>query len=242
MADQPYPAGYLQHRAISAVNSPEPPVQLVCRGVAERFHYTIALRQQLPGLRMVWDRCRDPMETFVRALRSVDDSPALHLEDDVILGENFLNRALLEIAQRPWSVIQFFSMKPEDLTKGSRWDAYFISAVCFYLPAGYSRLIADYADCWPKRRSNPNAVDVMVKHWLKKQRNMEKHWIVVPNLVDHRVGPSTIDTTRPERRQSLTFGQLDANGSDWGSGELALPYMDAHFISDRLGSYNEATD
>jgi hypothetical protein len=184
---------------------PEPPVKLVCRVVPERFHHTLELRRQLPGLQLIHDHHRDPMETFVRALRSVDTSPALHLEDDVILGPDFLTRAFQEVAQRPWSVIQFFSMKPEDLTLGSRYDAYFISAVCFYLPAGYSQWIADYAPRWPKRHSNPNAVDVMVKHWLKKERNMEKHWIVVPNLVDHRVGPSAIDQSRPERRQSLTF-------------------------------------
>jgi hypothetical protein len=31
-------------------------------------------------------------------------------------------------------------------------------------------------------------------------------------------------------------------GDTWGTGEIALAYMDAHFLSDRFGSYNETTD
>jgi hypothetical protein len=183
----------------------EPPVRIIGRCVPERLQFTFELNRQLPGMTWVMDNGRDPMNTFVRALRAAENSPAIHLEDDAILCENFLHRAMLEIAKNPFSVIQLFSMKPEDLTAGSRWDAYFISAVCFYLPTGYSRRLADYAPTWPKRHLNPNAVDVMLKHWLKKERRMEEHWIVVPNLADHRVGPSSIDRTRPECRRSLTF-------------------------------------
>lgn len=31
-------------------------------------------------------------------------------------------------------------------------------------------------------------------------------------------------------------------GDTWGTGEIALTYMDAHFPKDRYGSYNEASD
>jgi hypothetical protein len=31
-------------------------------------------------------------------------------------------------------------------------------------------------------------------------------------------------------------------GDTWGTGEIALAYMDAHYLVDRYGSYNEATD
>lgn len=36
--------------------------------------------------------------------------------------------------------------------------------------------------------------------------------------------------------------RVTPDGTDWGSGEFALAYMDAHFVSDRLGSYAEYED
>lgn len=180
-------------------------MKMICRAVPERLDYAKDLLAVLPELDVLVDELRDPLEHFVRALRHAGDEPCLHLEDDAIPCEDFYERASVEIARRPDRVIQFFSMKPEDVTSGSRFDDHFVGGVCFYLPATYSRLIADYAPHWPKRASNPTALDIMVRHWLRKQRDNEAYWIVVPNLADHRVGPSSIDVSRPERRQSLTF-------------------------------------
>lgn len=180
-------------------------MKMICRAVASRRHYLSDLYRQLPNLLVCWDRYRDPMETFLRAMAMAGEGPALHLEDDALLCEDFLRRASAEIERRPHQVLQFFSMHPDDPRLGAREYDHFVGAVCFYLPAGYSRALIDYAPRWPKRHSNPNAVDIMLRHWLRKERSNEPHWLVIPNLADHRIGPSSIDRTRSERRQSLTF-------------------------------------
>lgn len=182
-------------------------MKVLCRAVENRRHYLNDLLLEMPALEVVWDRKQDPMETFLRAMAEAGEGQAIHLEDDAVLCEGFLQKALQVIAERPLQVIQFFSMHPDDPVLGSREYDHFVGAVCFYLPSGYSLGLLEYAPRWPKRHSNPNAVDIMLRHWMRKERNNELHWIVVPNLADHRVGPSSIDITRPERRQSLTFQQ-----------------------------------
>lgn len=180
-------------------------VALIIRAVEERRPYLNELIQQIPDARIIWDRYHDPMETFIRALQCAEDAPALHLEEDAILCTNFSERASAVIQKHKHEVVQFFSMHPADPSQGSRYYDHFVGAVCFYLPAGYSRWLAEYAPRWPKRFSNPTAVDIMLRHWMRKERNNEPHWLCIPNLADHRVGPSSIDPTRPERRQSLTY-------------------------------------
>lgn len=180
-------------------------VKLIVRAVESRRSYLEELLLQIPEAQVVFDQYHDPMETFVRALRVAGDDPVIHLEEDAILCENFLDRAIAVISTHIHEVVQFFSMHPDDPIKGARYYDHFVGAVCFYLPAQYSSWLADYAPCWPKRFSNPTAVDIMLRHWMRKERNNEPHWLCIPNLADHRIGPSSIDQTRPERRQSLTY-------------------------------------
>lgn len=184
-------------------------MRAICRAVESRRNYLADLKREIPYLEIVWDQHRDPMETFLRAMELAGDDPAIHLEDDALLCERFMFRALGEIAEHPKRVIQFFSMYADDAVLGSREHDRFVSAVCFYMPAGHSKGLLDYAPRWPKRTSNPTAVDIMLRHWLQKERNHEPHWIVVPNLAEHRIGPSSIDAARPERRQSMTFRYFD---------------------------------
>jgi len=40
----------------------------------------------------------------------------------------------------------------------------------------------------------------------------------------------------------VNVARATPSGTDWGNGELALSYMDAHFATDRIGSYNEYND
>jgi hypothetical protein len=76
-------------------------------------------------------------------------------------------------------------------------------AQCFYLPAGYSALIADFKQYWSEFDAHPTGVDLMVNDFLRLRK--EKYWIHIPNLVDHRVAKSLIDPRRSSKRQSKTF-------------------------------------
>ena len=154
-----------------------------------------------------WDRKRDAMDTFLRAMRMAGDDPCIHLEDDIVLAKDFYRRITNAIKDHPDNMIQFFSMRKADLEVGSRWDSNYMMNQCHYNPAGYSNLIADYWHEWKETeegKANAVGYDTMMNRWLRNRK--EKYWIHVPSLVDHRVGKSMIDPRRAStNRQSKTF-------------------------------------
>lgn len=145
--------------------------------------------------------------TFVRSLEMTGDEACLHLEDDVQLADDFLNKVISEVNKRPNEVIQFFSMRKADLEVGSRYEAgsKFLMAQCFYLPKGMSKYIANFASVYEERNPNMQGspLDTMVADFLKI--NKITYWVVVPNLVNHRQIKSVIDPRRSTKRQSKTF-------------------------------------
>lgn len=178
------------------------------RAMQERTPYLADLQAAIPQLEIVWDEKRDAMDTWLRALAEAGADPVVHLEDDAFPTRDFLAKAEREIAQRPDDVIQFFSRRKADPTEGSRWmpGAGFSCAVCFYLPAGCAPALREYFPIWDQtctRGPHPTAVDWHIPDWLARQR--KRYWLVVPSLVQHRIGPSLIDHRRSSRRLSATF-------------------------------------
>jgi hypothetical protein len=178
-------------------------IRPIIRAVRDRREFIDYLTRALPTAEWCFDEKRDAMDTFLRALDMAGDGPALHMEDDVVLCEHFLARAAWAVMQRPNTVIQFFSMRKADLDIGSRLDRNFMMTQCFYLPAGYSAALRAYHPDWPARHEHPTGFDIMIGDWLRLRR--EPYWVNVPNLVDHRVGPSLINPRRSSRRVSKTF-------------------------------------
>lgn len=182
-------------------------MRIIVRAMPERVSFISYLREKLPTAEFCFDQKRDAMDTFVRAMEMAGDDPCLHMEEDVLLTQGFLDKVTAVIQSRPHEVIQFFSMRFADLNQGSRYDGRFIMAQCFYLPAGYSALIADFKQYWGGLQEHPTGVDLMVNDFLRIRK--EYYWIQVPNLVDHRVAKSMIDPRRSSKRQSKTFTDPD---------------------------------
>lgn len=160
----------------------------------------------IPDLEIAKDRIHDAMDTFKLSLEMAGDDPCVHLEDDIILCDNFVERVEAEIAKRPNDVIQFFSMRKDDLTVGSRYilGGLFCMGQCFYLPAGMSADILRFMDTWDKYDTDPNGLDTpLMSDYFKLHK--VKYWNVCPNLVDHKVQKSRIDPRRSSKRQSFTF-------------------------------------
>jgi hypothetical protein len=179
--------------------------RIIIRGMPVRAAYIAALRKQLPSAELCIDRTRNGMDTFVAAMRMAGDDPAVHMEDDVVLCHDFVTRLEVEIAARPDNVVQFFSMRKEDETVGSRFDNRFMMTQCFYLPAGLSRAVAEFYPGWPRLAKDPTGFDLMLGEFLQSQHM--KYWIVIPNLVDHLPLKSLISKGRSTKRQSKTFGK-----------------------------------
>lgn len=190
-----------------------PTVTIIRAVLPERQACVQYLIQNLPRSAVIKDRHRDAMDTFLRALQAAGDRPALHLEDDIVLADHFHERAGRVISERPDSPVQFFSLRGKtDRAKGSRWEPgrTFLMGQCFYLPAGLSRSIHEYAAHWrstDRGLQHPTGLDMMVGDYLAHHRI--RYWMQVPSLVQHRASTSLIDPRRARTRQSPTFESPD---------------------------------
>lgn len=181
-----------------------------CKG---REHYAQYLQEYIPELIVNYDDFTDSgafkstaWQNYLRGLLLAGIDPTVQMDDDIILCDNFYSKINNIIDQRPNDVIQFFSMRKDDLSIGSRYIAgsRFMMNQCIYLPKNMARSIYLHALEYEK---NPHdffvPIDLVMADFFKK--NKIRYWNVVPNLVDHRIGKSAIDARRSSKRQSLTF-------------------------------------
>lgn len=180
-------------------------ITYVARFVEERLGNLSGYQSQIPNISIYVDYERNPIGAFINALKIAGDNPCVMFEDDVLLCDNFIQRSNEAILRHPDSVIQFFSMRGKDIEVGSRWDNDFIMAQCVYLPRNYARLITEYfkGTVWDLNQHTINGLDLLIRDFLKSRK--EKYWIECPNLVDHRIGKSVIDSRRSSKRISKTF-------------------------------------
>jgi hypothetical protein len=171
-------------------------------------HYRSAI-PSLVAIHDVFTGGNTPMLNMRKALEYQVNAAvsAVQMEDDIILCADFVARCLHEIRQRPSELIQFFSMRKDDLSVGSRYIAgyKYMMNQCFYLPLTIATFALDSFNEFEQQRTDNRVggTDSLIQYVLKKHRL--KYWNVVPNLVDHEVGVSAIDKRRSSKRQSLTF-------------------------------------
>jgi len=178
-------------------------MRFIIRAVKERQEFVNYLQKNLPQAEFCFDKNKNAMDTFLDAMQMAGNEPAVHMEEDILLTKDFVSKITTEIAKRPNELIQFFSMRGADLIDGSRYDNNYIMNQCFYLPAGYSKMIYEFYPNWNGKIKDPTGTDIMINDWLKARK--EKYWISIPSLVEHRVCKSTINPKRSSKRQSKTF-------------------------------------
>ncbi|NBQ17947.1 hypothetical protein EBU24_06545 [bacterium] len=163
------------------------------------------LKARLPHAEWCIDYNKDGFANWNKAMLLAGNDPCVHMEEDIILTVNFVEKLEKAISEHPNDLIQFFSMRKKDITEGSRWDNNFLMNQCFYMPAGFSLDCYNYNDEWDKeeRAKNPAGWDLMMDRWLKARKR--KYWIHVPSLVEHRIAKSAVDKRRSSKRQSKTF-------------------------------------
>lgn len=178
-------------------------MRIIIRAVKERAEFIDYLQKHLPSAEWCFDKTKNAMDTFLDAMQMAGNDPVVHMEEDILLTQNFTTKLYNAIRQHPNNVIQFFSMRKADIETGSRWDNNYMMNQCFYLPYGYSKEIYDYRWRWKGIDANPTGTDTMINDFLKEKG--QKYWINVPSLVEHRVAKSMIDSRRSSKRQSKTF-------------------------------------
>lgn len=177
-------------------------IMRTCEG---REDYAEYLHKHIDELVEIKDLDRDPVGCFLRALKAAGDEAAVHMEDDAILTKDFDAKVKAVVSERPDTVCQFFSMRKADVEVGSRMEngATFLAAVCFYLPPRMSSEMLEYFPTWDRWGEHPTGLDLTVADFLKAKKL--KYYVHCPNLADHRVGKSSIDSRRSSKRVSKTF-------------------------------------
>lgn len=180
--------------------------RVIIKAVKEERPDCVAyLKKHIPEAEFCFDQNRDAMDTFLRSLEMAGKDAVIHMEEDIWLTENWRIKIEEAISEFPEVLIQFFSMRKDDIEVGSRWDygRNFLMNQCVYYPAGLSLAVREYARSWDKYDTHPTGTDSMVADFL--QHYGLKYWIHVPNLVDHREEQSLINSKRSSARTSKTF-------------------------------------
>lgn len=176
--------------------------RIIVKAVPARMACVNYLMERIPDAEICFDRVRNHWDTFVRAMEMAGNDPHIAMEEDVVLTRCFREKVEAAIAERPDSVIQFFSMRKDDRTVGSRWSRSFCMNQCTYFPRNYPSKVLEFSVRWPRRSEHPTGTDLMVNDFLRARK--EPHWIHVPSLVNHLPLRSEIGR-RSRGRQSLTF-------------------------------------
>lgn len=185
-----------------------------CKG---RESYVDYLKSKIPDLIVNYDNFDKGGEypsawlNYLRGLELAGCEATVQMDDDIILCYDFVSKIKKEIQKHPDSIIQFFSMRKDDITIGSRWvyGRTFMMNQCYYLPKGIAKEILDFIKEYETRADKSFnidetvPIDCLIALFLKSKKL--KYWNVVPNLVDHRIGVSKINKRRSSKRQSLTF-------------------------------------
>lgn len=179
-------------------------MKIIMRTCQGRERYVDYLVNTVPGIIVAHDRIHDAVDTFALAMEIAGEEEALHIEDDIVVPNDFLQLVesiLLEhgkdkIIQMYWSG----EKKPTELRLGSSFSA----ALCFYMPAGYSKeLLEYYRQGWRRKDTPGQALDWMMADWLQDTKRKYVH--LGYSIVQHREGKSAIDSRRSSKRKSKSF-------------------------------------
>tara|TARA_R100001460_G_scaffold2629_2_gene8401 strand:- start:3228 stop:3788 length:561 start_codon:yes stop_codon:yes gene_type:complete len=184
-------------------------MRIIIRAVPSRIEYINYLQEKLPKAEWIIDKKGNgAMWSYLKALELLNNKSGIIMEDDALLCTNFLQKISKEISKKPFNFINFFSMRKADLEIGSRWYSDYTCNICTFFPEGQAEKILEWhKSYWEPANFEGNkptsACDLFLRSYFKK--NKIKCWLVVPNLVDHRIGVSAIDSRRSSKRISKTF-------------------------------------
>ena len=118
------------------------PFKIYIRTTLQRTLHPSIARELGTNYTLLVDYNHDPVGSFISQLQEISSSPALLLEDDVILCHGFLQEIEKAVSLYPSFVINFFT-KPFDYFTTHIEFAHFVYNQCTYYPQGVSKKIAD---------------------------------------------------------------------------------------------------
>jgi len=122
-------------------------VRIIVQAVASRRWMVDELRLRCPSIEVVYEDGRGVVSTFNRSLDLAGEDESIHFEDDCLPCSDFESKAVSIIRNHPGFVIQFFSMRKSDISKGPglRAPSSFLFNVGFYMPKGMASRLASFS-------------------------------------------------------------------------------------------------
>lgn len=171
------------------------------------------LKDKLGDIPVSMDRGISIWDTSKRAWLKYNKTATHHcvIQDDAIIGKDFIKRAEEEIKKHPDIAISFYrgwrrnvtAEMIDEWTKNGGYLTNWLSwglAVC--LPVGHIEAMIKNGEAMPKRYENHD--DTKIAKYLTK--NKIKVWYPIPSLVDHRTDEvSLIQKTNLPRRKAVSF-------------------------------------
>jgi len=181
--------------------------KIIIRAVESRSHFVAEIKKQLPDAIIHWDKSGCPMRSFLKACEIAGDDAVLMLEDDIILTDNFREKAEVVIAENPDILINFFSLSKKYTETHYKAGKEFCMCQCNYLPAGFAKRCIDTYSEW--RSTERGKKYRLATDFLKGYAwgYSKKYLVYCPSLVQHREVVSVTDKRRSSKRQSITFQQ-----------------------------------
>lgn len=166
-----------------------------------REEYVEAALKVIPDLQIVecWGV---PMETFRESLVR---EAHWHLEDDIILPHDFLERCEKVVAEHGDTLIRGFSQKGK---AGYEPGSKFGWTQIVWFPEGWGTECSEFCKDWKEvleqdpKKWGPTGYDYVIRDWL--QESKRRYWMEVPSLVQHVEGSSMLGP-RSRNRQSQSF-------------------------------------
>lgn len=165
------------------------------------------LVEAIPNLVVLVDYNRDAMGSFLSAM-TYTEKPFVHLEDDIELCDNFVEKITEAIRSCPNNIINFFSLRKKDYELQRPYEeigSKFMMNQCTYIPAGYGKEIFEFYKIWERKEEHPTGNDILIADWLKSRKEKYIQWF--PHLVNHLEGKSLINPKRSSKRIDRNFSK-----------------------------------
>lgn len=160
------------------------------QAMPEREDMVEYVRLHVPHLEVVWEDGKGAWSTWSRALALGGADEHVHLEDDVTLCKDFLER-IEEFSGAPY-LVQLFNRSGTHT--GARPGSTFVYTCGFYLPAKWGGALANYAVGWTRpyhKTGTPrNQYDYMLADFMAERKL--SYLQPDPPLVQHTPLPSTL--------------------------------------------------
>lgn len=163
------------------------------------------LKKAIPNLVVMTDYNHDAMGNFLNAMRYTDE-PSVHLEDDIELCDDFVEKIKEAVNMYPDKIINFFSLRKKDYQLQKPYEelgSKFMMNQCNYIPKGFASQIADYYKIWERKAEHPTGYDILMADWMKSKKMKYIQWF--PHLVNHLECKSLINPKRSSKRTDKNF-------------------------------------